>query len=122
MSFAARPSSAAARRRTCRRAERLGDEIVHELREALARHALDELAHEEAVGEPVVARAHARRMQRRRALDRVDHVVPVEHALGAIDHLSDVVEPDWWARTCRVVIAALPPCANSGQYAATGVS
>ena len=75
----------------------------------MPRHALDDLAHQVAVGQPVIARARPRLVDGRRALDGVDHVLPVEHALGAVDHLPDVVE----ARLVRQDVAhgdALLPC------------
>ena len=59
---------------------------------AAAPDALHEFADEEPERESVVAGALAGRVQRLAALDRVDHVVPVEHALGVVDHLADVVE------------------------------
>ena len=72
--------------------ERFRDQLLHELREAAAGHALDDLADEIPVGQAVVARAGAGLVVGRGVLDRMDHVVPVEHALGTVDHAPDVMQ------------------------------
>ena len=89
--------------------ERIGDQLAHQVGEAPAAHALDDLAHQVAVGEPMVARARAGLVGGGRALDGADHVLPVEHTLGAVDHAPDVVQ----ARLVRQDVAhrdALLPC------------
>jgi hypothetical protein len=72
--------------------ERVGDLGLEHVVEGLARHALDQLSHEPAVGEAVVAVGGARLVNGDSVGESLDHVAPVQHARGRIHQAPDVVE------------------------------
>jgi len=72
--------------------KRPSDIALDQIREAFARHPLKYFANEEAVRQSVVARSLARWMDRLSLLDRLHHIIPVEHSIRVVDHLANVVE------------------------------
>ena len=53
---------------------------------------MEDLADEVPEGQTVVAGVGAGLVNGRRALDGANHERPIQHAVGVIDHLADVVE------------------------------